>query len=568
MKYRGIVIFLFLLLSVQVMHVSAAESPEYIISKIKFDITGKTLELVLRNELDIKPKAERFSSEEAMAERLQEGKQKLFNRRIFKSVDVSYELIDSDEQANYYEVTYIIEDAFSILPLPFAKYDSNYGIRGGVKYYDKNFYGTLTDAYFVGFAEQINNSWDDLEYTAEMHLVDIPLRQSRVDLSASLTIEQYGDLFQNGEFTSELDWKDIGLLGTNTRIHSSLSMEQKEDNDLYVWENGVGRLDISMLDLRLFNHSLGLTLNAEASQSDNISWENPDLSFSGGLIWGGSKIFNHPFSTTLGYGFDYDTELEISSGHTARFGVRTDFQLPFSLQHTLASETILGDTEFLLNDPRQEIRSSLKGGSINWVENFRKGYSLKIENSLLYHYDFENFEESLEKNLADISRLSFTAFIPLGSFINIGTHGTGFFSYYSDELYYPGTTESAGEHMPAADMRGILNNSFPSYSGKWGGVINANLTVKTIDIDGFAEFLLSPFVDMGFFHAGEDTDLTAYDEYYSGGVEAYLIFDKFRSYPFVASLGIDLQDGYEYYHNERELMDIEYEISLSLSMMY
>ncbi len=98
-----------------------------------------------------------YTGEEELEAALANGRQLLLNRRVFDGIEVSWEALEedrNDESAARGEVppaatpvaaTFVVDDGWTVLPIPFYRYNSNSGHNPlGVLYWD-NIAGTLTD---------------------------------------------------------------------------------------------------------------------------------------------------------------------------------------------------------------------------------------------------------------------------------------------------------------------------------------------------------------------------------------------------------------------------------------
>ena len=110
---------------------------KHAIDSYEFSITGNTKENLIRRKIVPVAGDPVFNSIEAMEAALNKKKETLFNLRVFTSVEYEYDLIKSENDTAYYKVRFLIDDAFTFLPIPYPKYDSNYGFSG-LKVYDKN----------------------------------------------------------------------------------------------------------------------------------------------------------------------------------------------------------------------------------------------------------------------------------------------------------------------------------------------------------------------------------------------------------------------------------------------
>lgn len=141
-----------------------------------------------------------------------------------------------------------------------------------------------------------------------------------------------------------------------------------------------------------------------------------------------------------------------------------------------------------------------------------------------------------------------------------------------DDRHFP-TFLPDDEESVSAQLRGILDDSFDDAVGaddyrKLGFVWNVDAMVMFIKFDGFA----SAFFDMGMFTSSENTDNDIIEAdvtmLRTVGIEGYVIFDKYPSYPIRASFGANLDDLIAHADGTLGFNDIEYELALGMGLHY
>lgn len=142
--------------------------------------------------------------------------------RVFEDVSYTYEILYADEQMIHYHVMFRVDDAFTFLPIPYPKYDSNYGFRFGLKMYDKNLFGTFADLYFVANATQIDSSWNDWKWYGELSVDDIPIGTSTLNLEGTFSITQHDEIWEDMTYTGTVDWVGIQLAETTVGLHADI----------------------------------------------------------------------------------------------------------------------------------------------------------------------------------------------------------------------------------------------------------------------------------------------------------------------------------------------------------
>lgn len=93
------------------------------------------------------PEGIEFENRELLYLYLDEKKQQLINLRVFESVDYTLKVLRVNDGSVYYRCEFSVVDSWTLIPVPYIKYDSNTGLRGGLKTYYNNFAGTLANVY-------------------------------------------------------------------------------------------------------------------------------------------------------------------------------------------------------------------------------------------------------------------------------------------------------------------------------------------------------------------------------------------------------------------------------------
>lgn len=177
---------------------------------------------------------------------------------------------------------------------------------------------------------------------------------------------------------------------------------------------------------------------------------------------------------------------------------------------------------------------SLSFARVNWIENFRRGFSLSLGNT--YAYKFYH-----DKQMRIGFTASATGYYP---FINrVGIYGRTQFFYY----LFKETSTQAG-----AALRGILNKRIDTDTAF---TFNLDIPIRIVSLDfqeitgvAWTRFLncdiqLTPFLDIAFVH---DKKTGRYyhpaDGWYAGGLEMIVYPQRMRSIYVRASVGFDLAE--------------------------
>ena len=139
----------------------AAEGPLHILREMVYSTDKYTQKSALIRELNIPPEKS-FPTREELDAYLAGKVQDLVNLRVFQEVEYRLELIESLDGAEIYRGTITVHGSWTLYPVPYPKYDSNSGFRGGLKIYYDNFLGTLTN-FYLGMNIDIRPDGDDWE---------------------------------------------------------------------------------------------------------------------------------------------------------------------------------------------------------------------------------------------------------------------------------------------------------------------------------------------------------------------------------------------------------------------
>jgi hypothetical protein len=176
-----------------------------IISRINIEIDGdKTSEIALRQFLDIS-EGQDFPTEADMNIRLLMQEQDLINERIFESVSVVYKVIP--DMVGNYIVTVYVKDSWTFIPIPFVSYNSNTGLKIGVKTTYDNALGSMTN-------------WSlDTDITLGPDYYSI-YSVKGFTINPQLTGLKVGSLRYSGEFNQQYKTEETGDPGNWTEYKS------------------------------------------------------------------------------------------------------------------------------------------------------------------------------------------------------------------------------------------------------------------------------------------------------------------------------------------------------------
>ena len=543
----------------------SAEGLPHVIGSVILNVEGKTNTHLLQNEMDFFPYEEQFETKESLVARAEERKNFLFNKRIFESVECSVRTLETTEEFYVYQVVYDIVDAVTFLPIPYGKYDSNYGLKLGMKMYDTNLLGSLANMYLYAGVRQLDvMSLDQIEITSTMNVTNLKILNQRFDVSMNFLINRIDGILKEGTYSGSIKWSGISIFDQTIDVFSNINLTQYYDADISIWGNPNINAGFNWRNISILDENFSLYFNTNLRKS-GVSWDHPNLTFTTRLSSSTLSLFDKGISANLEHVYALSTETGSMTSRKVNAGISTSYSLPSQINYTISGKLLtnhsiepFGSIDFVLGN-------TFTHGRINWVDNFREGDSTRLSISATMPFD-EGFTELVEQ-FSTYSVLQATYFTMLGDGYNLSLRGIG----------YVATNLPKGfPVVPGAYMRGILNKNLPSESGYAGLSLNTNLTIKLFDFTIFifdrspdGEFLISPFIDFSIFDSTTiaDTSGPAWIEF-SGGMEFYLIFDRLRSYPFCATAGANLKDVADFIQGDKQFNQIEFEILLSLSMFY
>lgn len=358
----------------------------------------------------------------------------------------------------------------------------------------------------------------------------------------------------NSGFTLKLKVKDYNFFGTMEPLNFDLEFYQKDEGTTNVLGLGIDFAIPFALGI------LDAQWNNKASIDYTFGDSSPNFSFSTGL--------------DLAYAFKYITlkletkqSVDIKNDYKEAgdwiYGTEfAKFSTPITLFRTTGA---FGDIKFVpyssityrwdldgikhpdLVGPALGLGYGFSAGKVNWIGNFRKGFTSSLTNSYGYNLHTANWTTELA--------LQFEGFYFI-NFFGISTRSKIFTHY---DLVQKSNTNTTNV---AEWMRGVYNGK--SYnSGRAnlpsGFVMNLDFPIRVLETDwrgwgqalfkrdmpswfGFFDFEMQvvPFVDIALYGA-DDYCLVHFDDgFYSAGLEVIVYPNKMRSIQVRASAGLDL----------------------------
>jgi hypothetical protein len=156
-------------------------------------------------------------------------------------------------------------------------------------------------------------------------------------------------------------------------------------------------------------------------------------------------------------------------------------------------------------------------GRADWYRNFRKGWNFGISNS----YSFPVADRELRSDVS-VASSYFTIFGILNPAVRAKL-----------QHYFHGEELSKG-----GDIRGVSDSRV---FGRTLFKLNSNVAIRVLDIPGFSEFNLVPFLDMAI--TKQESDSLDGDDLFLGGGADLVVFPHFlRGFQGRISVGVNLRD--------------------------
>lgn len=450
---------------------------EYKIQDTKYLIKGITREQDLKRIVPINTQKV-FSDETELFSYVNDLQQQLYNTRNFNYVKVDFTYDVNTDKPYSVHLVIITEDTKHFLLLPYPKYSNNDGFTIKLKVQDINFLGTLSPLE-ADISFRINQkNGQTLLIPGATFDYSYPFKLGIIDASwnNSLTAE-----YTIG--TNEFEWN------VNTGIKLSLPFEFTKIQ-LELMQGAVQEYDyVRYGDETYFTEKAELSVPLIIDRINN---------------WG--DIVYTPYATFI-YNWDKD-------------GINPNNED--------------------LSSPEIKLSHKLSTERINWIENFRQGFSLSISQSASYDFLVNKFKPSVSAEIK-----AFKAFKYIG--INARLYAFAYNNY----------SEKIGERI-----RGVIDDQYFAKETGYGGdyackpsqaiILNLDIPIHLFTTDWESigwDFLKSfnfelqfvPFIDMAICSnkaTGSGFDFK--DGFFAAGFEVLCYPQKWRGIVIRGSLGIDL----------------------------
>lgn len=435
-------------------------------------------------------------SEAELQEYIKQYKQKLLNTRAFDSIEISYEVIDSEntEETSYSDIILKVSltDSIHLLALPYFKYDSNKGAQLKLKAKDTNFLGTLnTMSTDIVLNIEHNEESNGVDFAPGFNFeYDFPFKAGIFDAT---WINNYGFSYTVGSELPEWDAK------------TGLKFELPFDRIAYSFE---------------FYQSFFNNLEYKEEYDDALYF-NEEAKFSVPLSLFYSDIFG-----------------------TVKYAPYIDFNFNWDMNH-------IDENNSDLSSPVLEIGHEFNTEKINWNDNFRNGLEFTLKNSFAY-----NFQRQMFYPLISFEALFFKDFdlFPINMLNHFGITTDFYYFIYiinsENDPYFHKDGEKIGQRL-----RGIRDEQlYANYPGAAclqtsAFVLNLDFPVRLFKTNFNSRFLnyfncdvqLSPFVDIGLtYNKSTKQWYNPKDGFYSAGFEVLVYPRKWSSFTVRAMAGCDI----------------------------
>ena len=115
---------------------------EYNLEGAGLKLLGVTNPYALEQKVSVDKKTI-FLSEEEFNKYFEDYKKQINNLRAFEKIEITYSVLEEQDEINYVKINVKLKDSIHILAVPYLKYDSNTGLTFKLKAKDTNFLGSL-----------------------------------------------------------------------------------------------------------------------------------------------------------------------------------------------------------------------------------------------------------------------------------------------------------------------------------------------------------------------------------------------------------------------------------------
>ena len=467
--------------------ISASQQIFYI-RTIAIDSTGFTQRFAIMSKGEF-VEGERIIGSDNLENYRQNKIQLLSNERVLDSVDISY-TIGAPESDGSLPVDLAIKtvDTWNIIVLPYPRYDENDGFELTIKARDYNFLGTMN-----------------------------PLR---IDLGYHLNPEFFDNFFSNlskGSFLFIIDSDTpFRFMGYTWNFNFDHEFQYTYDQPLF-YKNTTGlSIDFPMqYATATFGIEESIVANEDNKAKYGIEWEQSAEQH--------EQFKDFYMASSLFLSYRMPTGIKMQDYGEVIYSPKVSGTI---------NMTPGGDIGDLRRGPEMSMSHSIGFGRIDWIENYRKGFSVSLSNTNPYNFYTQKWDSSV--SFSAVGHIIVTKFFGIGAFAQYRQ----WFHEYNAE---------AGDAL-----RGIINKAMPA-----NRMLSVNLDfpfqvlrftpskwfntprLRYFDLDIHA----SPILDMALVEDPLHTiAFTPSDIQIAGGLEIIIYSHFMRSIYFRISLGINIRE--------------------------
>lgn len=508
-----------------------------------FNIDGKTREDVFRRMVQPK-EVEVFESEEELETALAKKLQKILNTRLVLADYTSYSYsIDGDSV----DVEFDITDAKSFLVLPYPKYDSNDGLSLGLRCYEKNLMGTHASVLAKFDATAQLNDLKHGVYYADIPLENLVIGSATYEAGFQTLLDAKNSYNSYVLLHFAESGYEIGQLVFNVSTDASFRLKQKKFDLLsgVVTQKNLALGKFAKLGSSVFA-SLSQTVPTNSTAGASVSfydikWGDATIEVTPGMTvkknpsWGWYSLYNETTIDLTGdiNGFILKDVMTLYNGDAKTIVSENSAAYKVDEKTTVAAllNASYGKGRGLHNKQIGfQINSSF--GEINYIGAFRKGYSFDL--------DVKYLKSVPEPGYFCNGSIDWSSFMLAGNVFNPNIR-LKFYKLSSMTRMFNNIDLGTTPDDLQARLRGIRRDnpvvSVGGYQACEAMVINANLPLKFIRFENFAQTYVNFFYDAALF---AETSVGAFKYMHCAGFEGVCIFEKYPAYPIRASLGINL----------------------------
>lgn len=456
-------------------------SESYKIGTVKYDITGKTREYSLSQEVPI-DQNKIFPTLESLENYISNLEQQLVNQRVLASATIVSEFSEPDENGLIYVSLLITTiDTWNFIAVPYPKYDSNSGLSLSIKLKNYNFLGSMRTFSSDLVYKQVEDDNDE----------NAPLRH-RFSFSFGFDIPFQLSVF-NSSWTNDFDFSyTIGDKYPGFSIYEGLSFSLP--------------LKIAALN---FGIKQGFNLNPSYESAGDIFYLRDEANISLPVTLAKIQNFGN-ITWTPSISMVYNWDLDAFKGNSNGGITHTD---------------LLG--------PSLSFSHGISISRINWINNYKNGFSASFNQSYSYNFYTKSANPSFSFN---------SQFHKAFKYVGLSTKQYWF-------ININGNTQDFGDNL-----RGIRNSygttdtgitfnfdfKFKVWQTDWVGLGNKMGLNWTWPAWLDFEMQLNPFIDIGLNHnLTTNSYFGLRDGYYGCGLEIIGFPNKMRSIQGRISFGVD-----------------------------